>query len=319
MKHKAVCDWNGDMRKKARDLIYLNTKRYISLDSLIVFYWACILLPLIMVVFGIAAIKTYGVNWKSLFPLVSIATWSLVYWGFVLTIRSKRTKKTFELRFLVNGIAGLLISSLFWILYATAGLLEENSGFNFRLALWILLFYLLFSFTYVMLIAFGVQNGSWQKIRQKSQAPRVIALDAFFASLIPISGILGMLTSRWLRSHTDDGVQDLVAAICLISVIFIPALAHINFVQYYYCKKYRILCDENGDATSPKLEPRIKVKQSKKEKENDSKESSENKKKSKKKIPLAIKILLGIIAAPIVFFIIVFLVFFIKAIIRAIF
>lgn len=307
------------MRKKARDLIYLNTQRYISLDSLIVFYWACILLPLVMVIFGIGAIKTYGVNWKSLFPLASIAIWSLLYWSFVLTVRSKRTKKTFELRFLVNGIAGLLISSLFWILYATLGLLEEIPGFDFHLALWILLFYVLFSVVYMMLIAFGVQNGSYQKIRQKSQAPRVIALDAFFASLIPISAVLGMLTSRWLRSHADDRVQDLLAAISLILLIFIPALAHINFVQYYYCKKYRILCDENGDATSPKLEPRIKVKQSKKEKENDSKESSENKKKSKKKIPLAIKILLGIIAAPIVFFIIVFLVFFVKAVIQEIF
>lgn len=42
--------------------------------------------------------------------------------------------------------------------------------------------------------------------------------------------------------------------IITILVIFIPALAHINFVMYYYCKKYGINCDEHGNTTSPKLE-----------------------------------------------------------------
>ena len=59
------------MREKARDLVYLDTKRYTSLRNLKIVYFAIIIIPLSMAVMGIAAINTIGVNWKSLFPLVS--------------------------------------------------------------------------------------------------------------------------------------------------------------------------------------------------------------------------------------------------------
>ena len=65
------------MREKAKDLVYLNTDNYISIDSLLTFYWEIIIIPLIMIVFGVASISTIGVNWKSLFPLISIGVWSL--------------------------------------------------------------------------------------------------------------------------------------------------------------------------------------------------------------------------------------------------
>ena len=113
------------IKDNARDLIYLDTRRYMSLDNLRVFYWAIIIIPIIMVTWGIAAINTVGVNLRSLFPLISIGIWSLFYWLFVLIIQSPKVKKTFELRFLVNGISGFLISSLFWILYASLSLLGQ--------------------------------------------------------------------------------------------------------------------------------------------------------------------------------------------------
>lgn len=306
------------MREKARDLIYLNTKRYISLALLQVFYLLNIFFIGIIIILGFASIHHNGINWKSLFPIVSIVIWSLFYWAFVLTIRSKRTKKTFELRFVVNGISGLLLSSFFWILYTTISLVENKTSFDFNLALWILFFYVLFSLIYTGLIVTGVHNGIFKKIRQKSKAPKVIALEAFFASLIPISGTLGILTSKWLRSHTNDGIQELVAAIGLILMIFIPALAHMNFIQYYYCKKYKILCDEYGNAASPNLEPQIKVKPIKAKKETSQKTDHSNNSLSKKKLPLTIKILIGIVSVPLIFFIIVFIVSFIKVMIERI-
>ena len=113
------------MKENVRDLIYLDPKRYISIQSLRVLYWAISIIPIIMLIWGIVAIKTIGLNWMSLFPLISIAVWSLLYWTFVLTVQGKK-KKTFELRFLVNGVSGLLISSLFWILYASLSLFEDD-------------------------------------------------------------------------------------------------------------------------------------------------------------------------------------------------
>ncbi len=171
------------MREKVKELIYLDTNRYISIDSLRIFYWAIIIIPLIMVVFGIAAINTIGVNWRSLFPLISIGIWSLLYWTFVLTVQGRKTK-TFELRFLVNGISGLLISSLFWILYASLSLLENAPVIGFDFLLWISLFYLLFSILYIGLVILGVHKGVFKKIKEKSQTPKLwqfqLSLPLFF-------------------------------------------------------------------------------------------------------------------------------------------
>ena len=129
------------MREKVRDLIYLDTERYTSLDNLRVFYWGIIILPFFMVLIGIISIKMIGVCWRSLFPIVSIAVWSVLYWIFVLTIQSKKTKKTFELRFLVNGICGVFLSSLWWIFAASFSFPTDTPLFEPDFLLLILPFY----------------------------------------------------------------------------------------------------------------------------------------------------------------------------------
>ena len=224
------------MKENVRDLIYLDPKRYISIQSLRVLYWAISIIPIIMLIWGIVAIKTIGLNWMSLFPLISIAVWSLLYWTFVLTVQGKK-KKTFELRFLVNGVSGLLISSLFWILYASLSLFEDDPTIGFGFFLWILLIYLLFSILYIGLVILGVQKGIFKKIRKKSQTPKFLAISAFFAAILPGAGVMGMYTSRILRAYASVAVQDIVGRSALILVIFLPILAHINFVQNIYCKK----------------------------------------------------------------------------------
>lgn len=248
------------MKNNARDLIYLDTKRYISLAKMKTFYWATVIIQLFMVIVGIASIKTNGVNLKSLFPLVCAAAWSLIYWTFVLKIQSKRTKKTFELRFLVNGICGLLTSALFLCIYITISLVTDSPAFELGFTLWILLTYLLISLLYIGLIVIGVHKGAYKKIRKKSNAPIVLAVDAFLAAILPLAGLFGIFSSGYLRAQASAGAQDIAAAVCFVLLIFIPALAHINFVQYFYCKKYGITCDENGDTTSPKLERGYKEK-----------------------------------------------------------
>ena len=304
------------MREKIRDFIYLNTKRYVSLTNLKLFYFASLIIPFIMTVAGIAAIKTNGISSRSLFPLVAIGVWSLLYWIFVLVLQSKRVKKTFELRFLVNGIFGLLLSSLFWTVYTTINLFSDEPLFEDVFSLWVLLFYLLFSVIYVAVIVCGVHKGAYKKIKEKSQMPKAIAISAFFSSLLPIAGVSGMLTARILREHASDEIQDTTGVICFILLIFIPALAHINFVQYFYCKKYNIFCDEYGNTTSPNLEPQIKVKQIKTKKKTSKKTENSDNSLSNKKIPLLIKILIGIVSVPIIFFVIVFIAFFIKVMIE---
>lgn len=241
------------MKENVRDLIYLDSKRYISIQSLRVLYWAISIIPFIMIIWGIVAINTIGLNWMSLFPLISIAAWSLLYWAFVLTVQGRKTK-TFELRFLVNGVSGLLISSLFWILYASLSLLENAPVIGFDFLLWILLFYLIFSALYIGSVVLGVHKGVFKKMKERSQTPKALAISAFFTAILPSTGAMGMYVSRILRAHASVAIQDIVGHSALVLVIFLPMLAHINFVQYFYCKKHKISCDEHGNTTSPNLE-----------------------------------------------------------------
>lgn len=242
------------MEEKARDLIYLDAKRYTSLEKIRRFYWLTIIIQIFMLIAGFAAIKINGVNSRSLFPLISIAAWNLFYWILVLTIQSRRTKKTFELRFLVNGICGLLTSSIFLCLYITISLFAYSPAFEPGFIVWILLTYLLFSFLYVVLIVIGVHKGVYKKIREKTHAPKALAIDAFLAAILPLVCLAGMYTGKILRANASASAQDMAAAVSFVLLIFTPALAHVNFVQYYYCKKYGILCDENGDTASLMLE-----------------------------------------------------------------
>ena len=282
------------MREKARDLIYLDTTRYTSLNQLQLFFWETILVPIIILIVGIIR--------KSAFPIVSIALWGLLYWIFIFAIQNKHTKKTFQLRFLVNGISGLFLSSLFWILFASFSSASNKSFLSFHFLLLILVCYLIFSLIYIAFIILGVHKGIFARIREKNRTKTALIISSFFGAFIPCSGALGIYSSRWLRSHASISTQDTVMAINAVLLVLIPALAHINFVQYFYCKKYSILCDEYGDTTSPKLERHYKKKRTKREK---------NQQEKKKKLPLVIKILIGIVCTPIAFFVIVFMIFFI--------
>lgn len=306
------------MQNKARDLIFLDTQRYISLDSLRVFYWGIIIIPIMMAVIGVVGITNIGVNLRTLFPLVSIAVWSLCYWIFVLTIQSKKTKKTFELRFLVNGISGLLISSLIWIFFASFNLIADQPIVKIPFMLLLLGLYLVFSALYIALVVLGVHKGIFRRIKEKSQTKTFLAISAFFAALLPSAGVLGMYTSKMLRRYASVDTQNIAITVAFVLAVFLPALAHINFVQYYYCKKYQILCDENGNTTSPKLERSIKektIKAPKKEKTIKAKKA-DTQNAPKKKLPLAAKVIIGIVSVPILFFAVVFIVFFIKGMIK---
>lgn len=307
------------MEENAKDLIYLDSKRYISIKSLRVLYWAISIIPFIMIVWGIVAINTIGLNWMSLFPLISIVVWSLLYWTFVLTVQGRKTK-TFELRFLVNGLSGLLVSSIFWILYSSLSLFDNNPLIGFDFSLWILLLYLIFSILYIGLVILGVHKGVFKKIKEKSQTPKALAISAFFSAILPSTGIMGMYTSKILRAHASDAVQDIIGTTALVLVIFLPILAHINFVQYFYCKKYKISCDEYGNTTSPNLEYHKEQKRKNIERKEEVLEQTNisKGKSGKKDIPLLIKILIGILAVPIILIFIVFLVFFIKGFIQGI-
>ena len=240
------------MREKAIDLVYLNTKKYSTLADLKKAYWALFIVQAIMLVMGFGGIRTMGASWKTSFPIFAFIIWNLLFWIFISCIQN--AKNTFELRFLVNGISGLLFSLLIWFLFACRCIFDpvgDNGLADLSFCLWLLPLYVLFSVSYIALIVLGVHKGVFKKIRKQWQSPVVLAIDALLASLIPLAVAAGMVTSRILRSHASVSTRNLVMTIGPVLLIFLPALGHINFVQYFYCKKYQITCDEDGNTNSP--------------------------------------------------------------------
>ncbi len=236
--------FGGEMRKKAKRFVYLDSENYISYDLLKYFYWYVILIPFCMLIMGSYSITHNGFSLKSLFPILSIVIWTVAYWGMVLTIKSKFVKNTFELRFFVNGAMGILISSLMWIFTAAWNLLADTPFLDFRYFLWMIPAYLFISTIYILGIVVNIHNGIYSGFRIKNKTIVTISM------MVP----LGVLASRFIQNETSLRVQHIVITICSILLIFVPILSYINFLKYYYCKKYKILCDENGNTTSPNLE-----------------------------------------------------------------
>ena len=234
------------MRENAQDFIYLNTQSYIGLRDLKVFYWSTFIFQVFLFVLGSTG--------KTIMPMVSSIIWSFLYWMFVLVLQSKFVKKTFELRFLVNGVAGVFFVAIWWLFFASFSLVADKFVFEFDLFLWLLPLYLLFTIVYLFLLSYGVRKGIWRKVREKSQSPMAIWLTGICTSLIPISGIIGIYTARLMKTQASTSEREFMLAITCVSVFFLLGLTNIQFLQYYYCKRWNITCDEAGNKTSPKLE-----------------------------------------------------------------
>lgn len=252
------------MKEKALDLVYLDSGRYPSLKSMKSFFWGILLLQIFMIGIGFVALKKYGMTAKGLFPFITFGAWIVGYWTFIFIIQSKRVKKTFPLRFLVSGIEGLFFSFIFYSFIASFNSVADTPFFDGAFALRTPIIYLLVSAFYVAGAVILAHRGYYRKIKEKSRTAKALKMSAFFGALIPISGTIGMSVRRAFFSHAGAGTISVMMALFVAIVIYVPALSNINFLNYYYCKKYNITCDEDGETTSPLLEPQKKEKRVKK-------------------------------------------------------
>lgn len=120
--------------------------------------------------------------------------------------------------------------------------------------MWILPFYLLFTVIYIVVIISGIHNGIYSKVRKKTKSKTAVMITEFAAALLPVSGLIGFRMERLVDRFASVSVKNMADMVVILILLFLPALMHIYFVQYYYCKKYGITCDENGDTSSPALE-----------------------------------------------------------------
>lgn len=241
------------MEEKTREFVYYNADNYISFYALRMLFRVSLFIHSIIMVVGIYAINTFGVTWRTLFPIFAAVIWCLLYLIFICKVA--RAKKTFELRFLVNGISGLFVSSLVWLLVSSFGVMQEyeEKPYGFDFCLWVLFFYIIFSVIYVFLIVSGVHKGVYKKAKGEIQKTKAFDGASLHAAIIPAVGLICVYISEMLRGDVSKNAKDIFFMIGFVVLMFIFAEANMYFVQYFYCKKCKIFCDENGNTSSPGL------------------------------------------------------------------
>ncbi len=288
---KTSCDKQNTLKKKATDFVYLSTKTYLSISHLL----TVAILP--VMILHITYMLGIGNNiWG---PLIFMGSISVLYALFVFFIVKGKIRNTFPLRFLVNGISLMFLTILFPGLFFSFCLIAEPNCM--KILLFFIATYILFVALYLGLTVIGVHVGIYGRVRRFNNMPAVIAVNTVLSSLIPVSGAIGMWHGRELRQVLT--VNEQVNALFVYGAVlaFILSLGHVNFVQYYYCIKYSILCDENGDTTSPKLIPAKKAELTKDISADLEKEQPEKKPQSLlKTIVKAILILLAIPVAVVI-------------------
>lgn len=299
------------MNENIKHFVYNNDANYASYASIkCLMSCVCMFMSLITGTYAIV-MKL----WHFVVILVIINVAFLLHLLFLKLIY----KNTYPMRFLSDWIVDMLLSwlflnSAFVVLYAT------KCDTNF-VVIGTLISYTTFLLLSIVWMIKRSKSDVYKKYAQMEKNKRPIEIAA--VSIIPVSGTIGLVIGRIITRGLDieKNIIAYVVFVIFIVVSMCFSLGHVNLLKYYYCKKYKIYCDEYGNTTSPDLEYHKKAKRNKAERKkvlleqpNVSKD-----KPSKKKIPLIVKILIGVFSIPIIFILIVFLVFFIKEFIQEIF
>lgn len=247
----------SDMSKaeKARDFVdFVYNSRYaFSLSAIDGFYKGSIMVTVLIALGAFVGVDRFGFTFEILFPVAAIAIWHLFYWLFKNKILLKITlnQSTFEYKFLARGIAGFFFSSLFLLLFMGPWAIMKEIAEGFVTGLLLLLLYLISSVLYVGIVMFCVHKGVYKKAAKKVKSPIYLAISAFSAALIPVSGLIGLLIGRVLESTVSLGAKNILSTLIWSFLILCGICFHAELIAYYYCKKYKISCDESGNFTLP--------------------------------------------------------------------
>ena len=246
---------SSDMSKaeKARDFVeFTNGRRKpFSVSALNGFYSISILFAVLMGFSVFVGLKKGGLLLESLFLAATISIWLFLYSLFKNKILLKITlnQSTFEYKFLAQGIFGLFISSLMWILFIGYDVIMKEIIYGFVISLLLLFMYLISSILYIGIINFFVHKGLYSKATKIIRSRIYLNVSAFLTAMSTPIVIFGLSLSRVFRRIASENTQNLVSVLALAFVLLCGILFHREFVAYYYCKKYKISCDENDNFT----------------------------------------------------------------------
>lgn len=228
-------DLNADY---VRDYIYYYAKNYTSLEIL---QW----------MIGVYAFLTFfacvaSIMSNTLINGIIMVFLTLLYTIVVLVFQKKADQvNSFSLRFLVTGIFGAF-SAIYFLLFACTFLDATRHGTLPSKAV-LLLLLLLFTFIFHFTVLRNVIKGRYtEKNMKKPKVSKVVVLCASIGTVLGISA--ARLFAPILAKH-----QAVVAGILVLGFTGVGCLFAIGTTQlwaYYFCKKFGITCDEDGENTS---------------------------------------------------------------------
>lgn len=236
-------------QKPYEDFIHWGEGSYHSFEDL-KYLGICLYLFLSVIVL------VYGIVGKIVFSIVTILILDMLYIIFLCVLHHHNIKKVYSLRFLVNGISSVFLSMYFMLLGFTA-ILAIN--YNTLILILIAIFsYVLFVISYCIIMLIFIKKGIFNKEKNK----KVSRASIICCSLTPVAGMIGYSLAARLNSvfEISNEMAGLIAFWGCEFVVCLSSLGLMNFMKYYYCRKYSITCTEDGDTTSPHLEPPKKVK-----------------------------------------------------------
>ena len=279
-------------QKLYRDFVYFDDQRYPSYEDL-KYSGICICLFLSFIM------TSCVIAFKNAFLIVTILLFDVFFVIFLHVIRNQKTQN-YSLRFLVNGVSSIFVS-MFFLLLGFILIIMMNHNIV-ALILTGIFSYVLFAFLSCIAIWICIKKGVFGKA-VKSQKLKIAT--AVSAALLPISGLIGYSMAKFMNSVFEGNNKTMfyITFSVLGLMLLISSLGvALSFMKYHYCRKFAITCDENGDTTSPGLEPPPKIK-----------------KNWKSRLIFKVLIVLASIVGAIVgIIIVIFLVAFIKGIVSAI-
>ena len=233
---------NGEnMREKVKNLIYLDSERYMTINTIKIMPWATVILPFSVIV-GSGALR-----WMGMLVVMSVCFFS----SLILTriLQSNRIKKTFRLRFLVNGIVSFYMFAELSLL-----MLLISMAVKTRIMRWLLSAVIIFVVFYICIVVYMVHTNGFKRVKKAKMNRKFQAISTIAGALLPASGSIGYFASKAFTDTIPSVTKIDLACVLMSFVLVAISLGFINFVKYFYCVKYEINCDEKGKNHSPYLE-----------------------------------------------------------------
>ena len=143
------------MKEKAKNLIYFDADKYININSIKVLPWATIIIPIFILVGSIVK------HWTGM--IVAVCVWFFSSVLFVNILQSNCVKKTFRIRFLVNGVVSFYVFAILSLI-----MIATSMATGSHILLWLLPTVFAFVVVYICMVVYTVHIDGFKKIRKSS-------------------------------------------------------------------------------------------------------------------------------------------------------